>query len=64
MNPWAGVLVLLSIAFFIVAYKGTQDNVIAAVKGQPYGNSNIEGVATKPLPQSQWNQILQELGSV
>lgn len=46
MNPWAGLLILIAIGLFIVCYKGTQDNVIAAVKGQPYGNSNIEGNKT------------------
>lgn len=41
MNPWALLLVLLAIAFFIIAYKGTQDNVIAAILGRPYGNSTV-----------------------
>lgn len=38
-NPWAFLLVILAIVFFIVSYKGTQDNVIAAVTGKRYGNS-------------------------
>jgi hypothetical protein len=62
INPWAGLLLLIAIGLFIVCYKGTQDNVIAAVKGQPYGNSNLEGTksinATIVTPQ----QFQQETG--
>lgn len=41
MNPWAGLIVLISIGLFVIAYKGTQDNVISAVLGRPYGNSAL-----------------------
>lgn len=41
MNPWAALIVLLSIGLFVIAYKGTQDNVISAVLGRPYGNSAL-----------------------
>lgn len=40
MNPWAGVIVVIAILMFIVAWKGTQDNVISAMLGRPYGDSN------------------------
>jgi hypothetical protein len=68
MNPWALILLLLAIAFFIVAYKGTQDNVIAAVKGKPYGNSNIEGSQQKPsgasAPGTDWWDLLGGAGQL
>ncbi len=41
MNPWALVIVALAVLAILVAYKGTQDNVIAAILGRPYGNSNL-----------------------
>lgn len=43
MNPFAALILLVAIALFIVAAKGTQDNVIAAIKGKPYGNSTLGG---------------------
>lgn len=42
MNPWAALLIVIAIAMFVVAYKGTQDNVIAAILGRPYGNSTVK----------------------
>ena len=47
MNPWALVLVVISIFVFILIYKGTQDNVIAAILGRPFGNSSIGGTTTQ-----------------
>lgn len=41
MNPWALALVALGVLALIVAWKGTQDNVISAVLGRPYGNSTL-----------------------
>ena len=42
MNPWSFVIFLIGLACLIVAYKGTEDNVIAAVKGKRYGNSTLK----------------------
>lgn len=41
MNPYALVIVVIGIVALIVAYKGTQDNVISALLNRPYGNSNL-----------------------
>ena len=43
MNPWAFVILLIAVLMIIVAWKGTQDNVISAVIGRPYGNSTLGG---------------------
>ena len=47
MNPWAGLIVLIAIGLFVIAYKGTQDNVISAVLGRPYGNSGLNSTDQK-----------------
>lgn len=39
MNPWALFIILIALLLFVVAVKGTQDNVISAIKGKPYGNT-------------------------
>lgn len=41
MNPWAIILILLAIVMLLVAWKGTQDNVVAMFLGHKYGNSTI-----------------------
>lgn len=41
LNPWAGLIVLFAILLIIVAWKGTQDNVIAALLNRPYQNSTL-----------------------
>lgn len=41
MNPWAFLILLFSIGCFVVLYKGTEDNVISAILGRPYGNSTL-----------------------
>jgi len=41
MNPWALILILIAAGCVIVAVKGTQDNVISAIKGKPYGQTNL-----------------------
>jgi hypothetical protein len=46
MNPWAVIILLLAAGLLIVSVKGTQDNLIAALKGKSYGNSTI----AEPLP--------------
>jgi hypothetical protein len=43
VNPWAGLIVAISIVLFIIAYKNTQDNLIAATLGRSYGNSTLYG---------------------
>jgi hypothetical protein len=42
MNPFALIGILISLGLIIIAVKGTQDNVIAALKGKQYGNSVIK----------------------
>lgn len=39
MNPWAVPVILIALACFVVAVKGTQANVIATVTGKPYTGS-------------------------
>lgn len=39
---WALILILMAIGAIVVAMKGTQDNVIAAAIGKPYGNSILK----------------------
>ena len=41
MNPGALVILFIALVLIVVAWKGTQDNVIAAVIGRQYGNSTI-----------------------
>ena len=41
MNPWAGLIIVLAVLFFIVAWKGTQDNVLTALLNRPYGSSTL-----------------------
>lgn len=36
MNPWAGLIIVFAILLIIVAWKGTQDNVISALLNRPY----------------------------
>lgn len=50
MNPWALVIVALAIALFVVAAKGTQDNVISALKGKTYGTSYLGAPGTNGMP--------------
>jgi hypothetical protein len=41
VNPWAFVILSIAIGCLIVAYRGTEDNVITAITGRPYGNTNL-----------------------
>ena len=43
MNPWAFVILVVAIVLIILAWKGTQDNVISAIIGRPYGNTQLKG---------------------
>lgn len=43
MNPWAGLIVVVAILLIIIAWKGTQDNVIAALLNRPYKDSTVGG---------------------
>lgn len=43
MNPWAGLIIVVAILLIIVAWKGTQDNVLAAIMNRPYKNSTVGG---------------------
>ena len=47
MNPWALLIIALAVLALIVAYKGTQDNVVSAILGRPYGNSNLAAPSPK-----------------
>lgn len=47
MNPWAGLIVLIAIVLIVIAYKGTQDNVLSALLGRPYGNSGLNSTDQK-----------------
>lgn len=41
MNPWAGLIIVVAILLIIIAWKGTQDNVLTALLNRPYqGNAN------------------------
>lgn len=41
MNPWAGLIIVIAILFFIVGWKGTQDNVLTAILNRPYGSATV-----------------------
>jgi hypothetical protein len=41
MNPWALLLLLVAVVLVIVAWRGSQDNVVAAIIGRQYGNSTV-----------------------
>ena len=41
MNPIGVIFIILAVACFIMVYKGTGDNVIAAIIGHQYGNSAL-----------------------
>lgn len=43
MNPWAGLIIVVAVLFFIVAWKGTQDNVLTAILNRPYGSATVGG---------------------
>lgn len=55
MNPWAIILMLFGAACLIVAAKGTQDNVISAIKGSSYSPSTdklTSATTTVSMPNS------------
>lgn len=43
LNPWAGLILVVAMLAFVVAWKGTQDNVITALTGRAYGNTTLGG---------------------
>lgn len=42
MNPFAALLILVAILGIIVAAKGKQDNVVAALLGRKYKGSTLQ----------------------
>lgn len=46
MNPWAFLIVVVAVLCFIVGWKGTQDNVIAALLNKPYKKSTTGSTPT------------------
>jgi hypothetical protein len=66
VNPWAGVIIIIAILFFIIAWKGTQDNVLSAVLNRPYqgsssasttantGTAAVNLAATPTAPAAPW----------
>ena len=52
MNPFALLIVVVALLLFVVAFKGTQDNVISALLGRQYGNAQLgQGTAAPVGPQ-------------
>lgn len=49
LNPWAALVILAAILCIIIAWKGTQDNVLSAVLGRSYGNNTLYNTPTTPL---------------
>lgn len=49
MNPWAGAIIAVAILLFIIAWKGTQDNVLSAVLNRPYKGGSGGGGNTAGL---------------
>ena len=41
MNPYALIVLIAGILLIVMGWKGSQDNVVAAVLGHPYGNSTL-----------------------
>jgi hypothetical protein len=41
-NPEALVIVALGLFLMVIGFKGKTDNLIAAVKGAPYGKSTLQ----------------------
>lgn len=51
MNPWAGLIIVVAILLFVIAWKGTQDNVLSAILNRPYsGGSGPHTAATAGTP--------------
>lgn len=51
MNPWAGLIIVVAILLFVIAWKGTQDNVLSAVLNRPYhGGSGTAPAAAVGSP--------------
>jgi hypothetical protein len=42
MNPWAFILFIIAIVIGIAAAKGKQDDLVAAITGKKYGDSNLQ----------------------
>ena len=42
MNPWAFLLLVLTLIIIVAAVKGKQDNLVAAMLGRKYGSSNFQ----------------------
>ena len=40
-NPESLIIVALGLFLMVLGFKGKSDNLIAAVKGQAYGNSSL-----------------------
>lgn len=41
LNPWAVVILLIGLSLMVAGFKGSQDNLIAAITGKPYKNSTL-----------------------
>jgi hypothetical protein len=41
-NPEALVIVALGLFLMVLGFKGKTDNLIAAIKGTPYGSSTLQ----------------------
>jgi hypothetical protein len=41
-NPESLIIVALGVFLMVLGFKGKTDNLIAAVKGQPYGASSLK----------------------
>ncbi len=42
MSPWPIAFVAIGIFMIALALRGNPDNIIAALKGKPYGSSTLE----------------------
>ncbi len=40
-NPWAAVIVLIGLGAIVIGWKGSEQNLIAAVLGRAYKNSSL-----------------------
>lgn len=41
LNPWAVVILLVGLSLMVAGFKGSQDNLVAAITGKPYKNSTL-----------------------
>ncbi len=42
VNPWSALVLAIGLMLIVVGFKGSQDNLIAALTGKPYKESKLK----------------------